>query len=111
MLVLSTVQNPDNLGSLNFLQFSFTKIQGLCCNFVSYESFFELNSLDTLASCETNSGDSIDSSSISVRAYLPLISKNSITHILVLALHEKRDFLLHITCPYNILSVPNYVFE
>lgn len=90
MLVLPTVQNPDNLGSLNFLQFSFTKIRDLCCNFVSYESFFELNSLDTLVSCETNSEDSIDSSSISVRVYLPLISKNSITHILVFALHEKE---------------------
>ena len=63
--------------TLNYttVKLSFTNIQGLCLNFIERESFFELNSLDILALCETNSDDSIDSGSFSVRGYLPLIRK------------------------------------
>ena len=45
------------------------------------------NSPDILALCETNLDDSIDSGNFSLRGYLPLIRKDSITHV--------QDFLLH----------------
>ena len=50
-------------------------------NFVDYKSFLESNSPDILAQCETNLDDSIDSGSLSVRGYLPLIRKDSSSHM------------------------------
>ena len=50
-------------------------------NFVDCESFLESNSPEILALCETNLDNSIDSGSFSVRGYLPLIQKNSSTHM------------------------------
>ena len=50
-------------------------------NFVDCESFLESNSPDILALCETNLDDSIDSGNLSVRDYLPLIRKDSSTHM------------------------------
>ena len=54
------------------------------------ESFLESNSPDILALCETNLDDSIDSGSFSVRDYLPLIQKDSITHMDGLAVYVKE---------------------
>ena len=59
-------------------------------NFVDCESFLESNSHDILALCETNLDDSIDSGNFSVRAYLPLIQKDSSTHIHGLAVCFKE---------------------
>ena len=56
-------------------------IRGLRSNFVDCESFLESNSPDILALCEANLDDSIDSGSFSVRGYLPLIRKDSSTHM------------------------------
>ena len=56
-------------------------IRGLRSNFVDCESFLESNSPDILALCETNLDDSIDSGNFSVRGYLPLIRKDSSTHM------------------------------
>ena len=67
-------------------------IGGVRSNFVDCES-----SLDVLALCETNLDDSIDSGYFSVRGYLPLIRKNSDTHVHGLAVTLKKDFLLHIS--------------
>ena len=53
----------------------------ICLNFVDYESFPESNSPDILALFETNLYDSIDSGNFSVRDYLPLIQKDSSTHM------------------------------
>ena len=50
-------------------------------NFVEYESFFESNSPDILALCEKNLDDSTDTGNFFVRGYLPLIGKDSITHM------------------------------
>ena len=50
-------------------------------NFVDCESFLESNSPDIFALCETNLDDSIDSGNFSVRAYLPIIRKDSTTHM------------------------------
>ena len=65
-------------------------IQGLCSNFVDCESFFESNSLDNLAFCETNLDDSIGSGNFSVQGYLPIIQKNSTTHMHGLAVYVKE---------------------
>ena len=48
------------------------------------------NSSDILAFCETNLHDSIDSGNFSVRGYLPLIQKDSITHMHGLAVYVKE---------------------
>ena len=58
-------------------------------NFVACESFLESNSLNNLALCEKNLDDSIDSGNFSVIGYLPLIRKDSITHMHGLAVHVK----------------------
>ena len=69
MNILSRACKPDNFKSHDSLKLSFTNIEGLCSNFVDYESFLESSSPDILALCETILDDSIDS----VRGYLPLI--------------------------------------
>ena len=55
-----------------------------------HESFLESNSPDILALCETNLDDSIDSGNFSVRGYLPLIRKDSSTHMHGLAVYVKE---------------------
>ena len=57
---------------------------------VDCESFLESNSPDILALCETNLDDSIDSGNFSVRGYLPLIRKDSSTHMHGLAVYVKE---------------------
>ena len=56
-------------------------MQGLNSKFVECESFLESNFPDILALCETNLDDSINSGNFSVRDYLPLIQKDSVTHM------------------------------
>ena len=58
--------------------------------FVDCESFLESNSPDILALCESNLDDSIDSGNFSVRGYLLLILKDSITHMHGLAVYVKE---------------------
>ena len=55
-----------------------------------YESFPESNSLDILVLCETNLVDSTDSGNFSVTGYLPLIWKDSVTHMHCLAVYLKE---------------------
>ena len=90
MAILSKVCKPDNFESHNSLKLSFTNIRGLRSNFVDCESFLESNSPDILALCETNLDDSIDSGNFSVRGYLPLIRKDSSTHMHGLAVYVKE---------------------
>ena len=59
-------------------------------NFVDCESFLESNSSDILALCETNLDGSIDSGNFSARDYLPLIRKDSSTHMHGLAVYVKE---------------------
>ena len=100
MAILSKRCKPDNFEPHNSLKLSFTNIRGLRSNFVECESFLESNSPDILALCETNLDDSIDSGNFSVRGYLPLIRKDSSTHMHGLAVYVKeglpfaRDFSL-----------------
>ena len=90
MAILSKACKPDNFESHNSLKLSFTNIRGLRSNFVDCESFLESNSPDILALCETNLDDSIDSGNFSVRGYLPLIRKDSSTHMHGLAVYVKE---------------------
>ena len=90
MVILSKVCKSDNFESHNSLKRSFTNIRGLRLNFVECESFLESNSPDILALCETNLDDSIDSGNFSVRGYLPLIRKDSSTHMHGLAVYVKE---------------------
>ena len=90
MAILSKACKPDNFESHNSLNISFTNTRGLRSNFVDCESFLESNSPGTLALCETNLDDSIDSGNFSVRSYLPLIRKDSSTHRHGLAVYVKE---------------------
>ena len=74
----------------NSLKLSFLNIWGIHSNFVDCESFFESNSLGILALCETNLDDLIDSGNFSVRGCLPLIQKDSATHMLGLTVYMKE---------------------
>ena len=91
MAMLSKACKPDNFESLNFLKLSFTNIRGLRSNFVDCEFFIESNSPNILALCETNLDNSIDSGSFSVRGYLPLIRKDSSTHMHGLTVYLKEE--------------------
>ena len=68
----------------------FTNILDVRSNFVDCDTFLESNSPDILAICETNLDDSIDSGNFSVRGYLPLIRKDSSTHMHGLAVYVKE---------------------
>ena len=90
MAILSKACKPDNFESHNSLKLNFRNIRGLCSNFVDCESSLESNSPDILGLCETNLDDSIDSDNFSVRGYLPLIQKDSSTHMHGLAVYVKE---------------------
>ena len=90
MAILSKACKPDNFESHISLKLSFTNIRGLCSNFVDCESFLESNSPDILALCETNLDDSIDSGNFSVTGYIPLIRKDSSTHMHGLTIYVKE---------------------
>ena len=90
MAISLEVCKPDTFEQHDFLKLSFTNIWGLRSNFVECESFLESNSSDILALCETNLDDSIDSGNFSMRCYLPLMQKNSGTHLHGLAVYVKE---------------------
>ena len=89
MAILSKACKPDNFESHNSLKLSSPNIRCLRSNF-DCESFLESNSPDILALCETNLDDSIDSGNFFVRGYLPLIRKDSSTHMHGLAVYVKE---------------------
>ena len=87
-------------------------------NFVDCQSSLEANSPGIRALCETNLDGSIDSSNFSLRGCLPLIRKDSGTHMYGLAVYVKeglpfaRDlslencgFLLMFSSGFTSLSV------
>ena len=90
MTILSKACKPDNFESHNSLKLSFTNIRGLRSNFVDCESFLELNSPDVVAPFEANLDDSVESANFSVKGYLPLIRKDSSTHLHGLAVYAKE---------------------
>ena len=90
MAILSKGCKPDNVELHNSLKLSFTNIQGLHSNFIDCESFLESNSPEILALCESNLDDPIDSGNFSVRGCLPVIRKDSSTHMHGLAVYVKE---------------------
>ena len=90
MTILSKGCKSDNFESHNSLKFTFTNIRGLRSNFVDCEFFLQSNSPEILALCEANRNDSIDYGNFSVRGYLPLIRKDSSTHMHGLAVYVKK---------------------
>ena len=76
--------------TLNRVKLSLTNIRDPFSNFVDTESFLEWNSPDILALFETNLDDSIDFDNFSVRVYLPLIQKDSTTHMHGLLVYVKE---------------------
>ena len=90
MAILSKACKPDNFESHNSLKLSFANIRGLRSNFVDCKSFLKSNSPDILALCKINLDDSTDSGNFSVRVYLPLIRKDSTTHLHGLTVYVKE---------------------
>ena len=72
------------------LNMTFANIWALHSIYFYCESFLESNSPDILALSEANLDDSIDSGNFSVRSYLPLIRKDSSTHMHGLTVHVKE---------------------
>ena len=62
--------------------------------FVDCQSFLESNSPDILALCETTLDHSIDSANFSVKSSIPLIQKDSTTHMHGLAVYVKEELPL-----------------
>ena len=91
MTILSKACKTYNFESYNSLTLSFTNIRGIRSNNDDCKSFLESNSPDILALCDINLNDSIDSGNFSVRAYLPLIQKDSITHIHGVAVYVREE--------------------
>ena len=89
MVILSEECKPDNLELHSSLKRSFRNIGGLHSNFVDCESFLKSKTPDILALYETNLDDLIDSSNFSVRDYLPLVQKDSSTHMHGLVVYVK----------------------
>ena len=90
MAILAKVCKPDNFESQYSLKLSLMNILSLHLNFADCESFLKSNPPDILALCETNLDHSIDSGSFSVRGYLPLIQKDSSTHMHGLVVYVKE---------------------
>ena len=108
MAILSKACKPDNFESHNSLKLSFTNIRGLCSNFVDCESFLESNSPEILALCETNLDDLIDSGNFSVRGYLPLIRKDSSTHMHGLAVYVKEGLISRKLCRFLLMFLTGF---
>ena len=90
----------DNFELHNSIKLNFTNIWGL------HESFLESNSPDILALCETKLNDLTDSGNFSVRHFLSLIRKDSITHMHGLAVYVKEGLLF-----VHDLSLENPVYS
>ena len=81
---------PDNFEPQNSLKLSFTNTWRHRSNFVGCESFLESDSPDILALGEIDLDESIDSGNFSVRGYLPLIRKDSMTQMHGLAVYVQE---------------------
>ena len=86
---LSKACKPDNFELHNSLKFSFANIWGLCSDLVDCKSFLWSNSPAFLL-CERDLDDSTDSGNFSVRGYLPLLRKDSSTHMHGLTVYVKE---------------------
>ena len=88
MAILAKACKPDNLESHNSPKLSFTNICGLRSNFVDCKSLNQ--TVLTFLLCVRQLDDSNDSCNFSARGYLPLIRKDSGTHMHGLAVYVKE---------------------
>ena len=102
MAILSKACKPGNFESHNSQKISVMNIWGFLSNFVDCKSFLKSNSPDILALCETNLDDSTDSCNFSVRGDLPLIQKDSSTHMHGLAVYANKG--LPFACDVSLES-------
>ena len=109
MAIISKGCKPDKFELHSSPKLSYTNVRGLRSNFVDGESFLESNSPDILALCETNLNGSIDYGNLSVRGYLPLIRKDSTTHMHGLPIYVKEGVKEGLPFARD-LSVENYRF-
>ena len=79
MDILPEGRKPGDFESHKNVKLIFTAIWSLRLSFVECKSFLESNSPDILAVCETNLDDLIYSGKFSVRGYLPLTRKDSVS--------------------------------
>ena len=86
-------------------------IRCLRSNFVDSESFLESNSPDIFALCEANLDDSIDSGNFSLRGYLPVIRKDSSTHMPGLTVYVKEGLPFPQDFISRKLQILIYVFD
>ena len=90
MAILPKTRKSDNFELHNSQNGSVMNVWGLRSIFFDSESFLESNSPDILVLCETNLDRLIDSGNFSVRGYLPLIQKDSSTHMHGLTVYVKE---------------------
>ena len=90
MAILPKTRKSDNFELHNSQNGSFMNVWGLRSIFFDSESFLESKSPDILVLCETNLDRLIDSGNFSVRGYLPLIQKDSSTHMHGLTVYVKK---------------------
>ena len=90
MDILSKVRKPDDFELYNSLRLSITNIRGFRSNFVVCESLLESNSLDIFSLCQTNIENPFHFSNFTMKCYLSLIHKDSVTH-----LFHHRDWLTY----------------
>ena len=98
MAILSKVHKQGNFESQNSLKLSFMNVWGSHSNFVSCKFFLKSNSPNILALCETNLGDSIDFSNFSVRSYLSLIRKDTLTNGLAVYVKDRLPVCMGLIC-------------
>ena len=80
-ITLYLINKSSTPKSHTSLKVSYTNIRGFHSNFLHCEFYLETNSPDILALSETNLEDEVDSNSFIVKGYLPLIHKDSSTHM------------------------------
>ena len=111
MAILLRACKPDNFESHNSLKLSFTNIWGFRSNFVDCESFLESNSPDILVLWKSNLDDSTDSGNFSVGGYLPLIQKDSSTHMHGLTVYVKEGLPFAQELSLKNLQILTYAFD
>ena len=105
------VYRLDKFQSQNSLKLSFTSIQCPCWSFVTCAYVFQSNSSDIVALCETKGDDWNESSKFSVRAYLPLIWKDSATHINGFVFYMKEGLPFSGDVPLENWVDPEFCFQ
>ena len=75
--------------SHNSLKLVFTNTGGLGSNFVGFQFSLESDSPDICVLCETKSKDSVVSRNLLCMVHVPLVGKDSVTHMHVRAVYVK----------------------